>query len=53
MSLELVLAVVGGLVVGGVAALKIIAPKTKSTIDDAVLARLEKLEELLKALMAK
>lgn len=47
MDLSLILAVVGGLVAGAVVALKVIAPKTKTKVDDTILARLEALENLL------
>lgn len=47
MTLELVLAVAGGLVAGVVVGLKVIAPRTSTTVDDELLARLEKLEKLL------
>lgn len=40
--LTIVIAVASGLVIGAVAALKVFAPKTKTTRDDAVLAFLEK-----------
>ena len=42
-----------GLVVGGVAALKIIAPRTATKTDDAVLAKLEAMESLLKGFLPK
>jgi hypothetical protein len=48
--LETILAVAGGLVAGVIVGLKVIAPMTSTTKDDAVLARLEKLEELLQKL---
>lgn len=35
-----------GVLAGGVAALKIIAPRTKNKVDDQVLARLEALQKL-------
>lgn len=39
-----VLAILAGVLVGGIAALKVIAPLTANTVDDSVLARLEQLE---------
>ena len=48
MDLSLLLSVAVGLVTGVIVALKVIAPKTKNTVDDAVLARLEALEAMLK-----
>jgi hypothetical protein len=42
-----------GLVAGGIAALKVIAPKTANKTDDAVLARLEAVEKLLEGLATK
>ena len=42
-----------GVLVGGVAALKIIAPKTSNKTDDAVLAKLEALEKLVEGLLGK
>lgn len=50
MTLELLLAAVAGLVTGTVVGLKVIAPLTKTTVDDDVLKRLEALEALLKKL---
>jgi hypothetical protein len=46
-DLSLVLAFVTGLLAGAVAALKVIAPKTKNTIDDKVLEVVEKAEQYL------
>lgn len=51
MTLELVLALAAGLVGGAVVALKVIAPRTSTTKDDAILARLEAVETLLKNLV--
>lgn len=45
--LQNILLVAGGLLGGAVIALKVIAPLTKNTKDDAVLAKLEALEALL------
>jgi hypothetical protein len=50
MNLELLLALLVGLVAGAVVGLKVIAPLTSNKVDDAVLKRLEALEELLKKL---
>ena len=55
-----VLAVAVGVLVGAVAALKLIAPRTQSTLDDRLLARLEQvlgfvpgqLKEVVKSLKA-
>lgn len=47
MNLTLLLAVAGALVAGAVVALKVIAPRTKNTVDDEILKRLEALEALL------
>lgn len=46
---ELLVAVAVGLVVGAVAALKVIAPKTETTKDDELLALLEKVVPYLPA----
>lgn len=46
MDLSIVISVATGLLAGAVAALRIIAPKTASKTDDAVLARLEALEKI-------
>lgn len=51
MDISMLIALAAGLVVGAVAALKIIAPRTATPKDDAVLAKLEALEEVLKALL--
>lgn len=48
MNLELVLGFIVGIVAGGVAALKVIAPKTNTKVDDVILEKLEALEALLK-----
>lgn len=53
MNLQNVLMIAGGVLVGAIAALKLIAPKTKNTTDDAVLARLEALEALVENLLKK
>lgn len=45
--MDLAIAVFAGLLAGLIAALTFIAPKTKSTIDDTVLAYAEKLEALV------
>lgn len=50
MNLETILMLAGALVAGAVIGLKVIAPRTATTVDDAVLKRLEVLEELLKKL---
>lgn len=47
MSISLVLGIVAGLLAGAIAALKLIAPKTKTAKDDEILARLESLEKFL------
>lgn len=47
MNLHLALVVLAALVAGSVVGLKVIAPLTKSKVDDEVLARLEALEKLL------
>ena len=51
--MEAALLVLAGLLVGAVAALKIFAPKTKNKVDDAILERLEWLEDLVKGLLPK
>lgn len=51
MDLSLIIAIAAGLLAGAVAALQVIAPKTANTTDDAVLARLAALEELVKNLV--
>ena len=50
MNLTIILSVAGGLLAGAVLALKVIAPLTKTEVDDGVLKRLETLEEMLKKL---
>lgn len=50
MSLEMIIAVASGLVAGVVVGLKVIAPMTANKVDDAVLARLEAIEAVLKGL---
>jgi hypothetical protein len=47
MNLELILAVVSLLVSCGVGILHLVAPLTKTTVDDEWLARLEAVEKLL------
>lgn len=47
MSLSVALVVLAALVSGAVVGLKVIAPLTKSKVDDEVLARLEALEKIL------
>lgn len=47
MDFSLILVFVTGLLTGAVAALKIIAPKTKTTKDDKVLEVLEKADAIL------
>jgi hypothetical protein len=47
MDLSLVISFVIGIVAGGIAALKVIAPKTANTVDDKVLEKLELIEGLL------
>lgn len=42
--MELVIAVVAGILVGAVAALKVIAPRTKTKVDDKALELAEKAE---------
>ena len=53
MNLDTILMVAGALVAGAVIGLKVIAPRTATTVDDRVLARLEVLENLLKGLQPK
>lgn len=48
MNVELILGFVVGILAGGIAALKVIAPKTKTKVDDVILEKLEVLEALLK-----
>lgn len=45
--MELALAVIAGVIAGVIAALKIIAPKTKTTKDDKVLEAAEKAEPVV------
>lgn len=49
--LSLIVTAVVGIVVGGVSALKFIAPRTANKTDDAVLVRLEALEKMLEGLV--
>lgn len=51
--LALIVSTALGVLAGAVAALKIIAPKTKTTVDDTVLARLEALEKMVEGLGGK
>lgn len=51
--ITLVISIAVSLFVGGVAALKFVAPKTKTDKDDKVLAALEKLEPLVEFLKTK
>lgn len=48
MDFQTIFLVVGALVTGAVVALKVIAPITTTKVDDAVLAKLEAIEDLLK-----
>lgn len=48
--LETILIVAAGLVSGVVIGLKVIAPRTATTVDDEVLEKLKALEELLQRL---
>lgn len=48
--LQNIILVVSGVVAGAIAALQLIAPKTATTVDDAVLAKLQSLESLLMSL---
>lgn len=50
MNFQIMLSAGLGLLAGVVVALKVIAPLTKTKVDDAALARLEALEELVKRL---
>lgn len=47
MDISLILSCAVGVLAGAVVALKVIAPKTKNTVDDKVLERLEALEKML------
>lgn len=49
MDLSILISAAVGLIAGAVVALKVIAPLTKTTVDDKVLARLEQLEKMLDA----
>lgn len=49
LDLATILVFLTGLLAGGIAALKVIAPKTKTTKDDKVLEVLEKAEDFLPA----
>lgn len=42
-----------GLLSGGIVALKVIAPRTKTTVDDSILKRMEDLEALVQKLLPK
>lgn len=50
MSLNQILLLAGGLISGVIVGLKVIAPLTKTTADDAVLKKLEALEGMLQSL---
>lgn len=52
MLTEIIL-IVSGVIAGGIAALTLIAPATKTTVDDTVLAKLKDLEALLQSLQPK
>jgi hypothetical protein len=45
-----ILLIAAGVLAGGIAALKVIAPKTATTKDDEILARLEALEAIVEKL---
>lgn len=47
LHLDILLPALGGALAGGIMVLKVIAPRTKTTVDDSVLARLEQLEALV------
>jgi hypothetical protein len=47
LHLDVVLPIASGVVAGAIVALKFISPKTKTTVDDMVLKRLEQLETLI------
>lgn len=49
--LQNILLIVSGVLAGGIAALAVIAPRTKNTTDDAVLTKLEALEALVQKLL--
>lgn len=51
--MSLVIAVVAGVLVGAIAALKIIAPLTKTTLDDKALEYAEKAEAIVEPLVKK
>ena len=53
MDIVTVVAVVEALVLGTIGVLKLVAPKTKTLADDAVLARLVSIEEVLAKLVTK
>lgn len=53
MNLQTILMIVAALVSGGVVGLKVIAPMTKTAVDDEVLKRLETLEGMLQSLTKK
>lgn len=48
--MDLVLGIAGGVLVGVIAALTLVAPLTKTTIDDKALAYAEKLEGIIESL---
>jgi hypothetical protein len=50
MDFSTILALAGGLVAGVVAALTIIAPRTKNTVDDKILLYAEDVEKVLEGL---
>jgi hypothetical protein len=52
-TLPTLLVFLGGLLAGVIAALKVIAPKTANTVDDAVLAAAEKVEGVVETLEQK
>jgi hypothetical protein len=52
-TLQNILLVASGLVAGAVVGLKVIAPLTSNKVDDEVLARLEKLEQMLALVVGK
>ena len=52
MDLSLIIGIASGLLVGAIAALKIIAPRTKTTVDDKLLERLEAVEAVVEKLKA-
>jgi hypothetical protein len=50
MDISLVVSIFSAVLVAAIGVLVVVAPRTKTTVDDAVLARLEQLESIVEGL---